>query len=217
MLDRYTRKLKDAVLNPAAKYTGKYVSPNTVTLISFIPGVLAVYFLLTGFQTAGFWLFVLNRILDGLDGAIARQTDRQSDFGGYLDLMLDFILYAALPLAVTYGTKQPLIPLGGMTSLSDAELRLLWTAALLASFYINAASWMFLSAILEKRQQGATDKGEQTSVTMPAGMIGGTETILFYCGMMLLPSYHLWLFAVMSLLTLTAAAQRMVWALINLK
>lgn len=37
----------------------------------------------------GLWL--LNRVFDGLNGMVARAHAIQSDFGGYLNIVLDFI------------------------------------------------------------------------------------------------------------------------------
>jgi phosphatidylglycerophosphate synthase len=102
------------------------------------------------------WLF--NRVLDGLDGMVARFHARQSDFGGYLDIVLDFVVYAAIPVGLYWGNP-------GATNTAALIL-------LLSSFYVNAASWIYLSAILEKRAAGASARGELTSVTMPNGWWG---------------------------------------------
>ena len=42
-------------------------------------------------------LILLNRVADGVDGAIARRLG-STDLGGYLDILCDFIFYAAVPL-----------------------------------------------------------------------------------------------------------------------
>jgi hypothetical protein len=83
---------------------------------------------------------------------------------------------------------------------------------MLATFYVNAASWMYLSAILEKRAAGAQAQGEQTSVTMPSGIIGGTETIIFYTIFIVLNQWYVWLFGVMTILVLFTIIQRLIWA-----
>ena len=57
---------------------------------------------------------------------------------------------------------------------------------LVASFYVNAASWMYLAALLEQRNDGAAARGETTAVTMPPGLIGGAETVAFYAAFLAL-------------------------------
>ena len=87
---------------------------------------------------------------------------------------------------------------------------------MLGSFYLNAASWMYLSAVLEKRNAGAGARGEVTSVTMPAGLIGGFETILFYVAFLIWPEQIAALFLLMTGLVLVGIGQRLLWAQRNL-
>jgi hypothetical protein len=59
--------------------------------------------------------------------------------------------------------------------------------ALLGSFFVNAASWMYLSAVLERRGAGAAARGERTTVTMPPGLIAGAETVVLYTLFLVFP------------------------------
>ena len=79
-----------------------------------------------------------------------------------------------------------------------------------ASFYVNAAGWVCLAAILERRDAGARRRGELTSVTMPEGL-GGAETIVLFTAFFIWPQRIVPLFAGMSLLVVITVAQRMVW------
>jgi phosphatidylglycerophosphate synthase len=144
----------------------------------------------------------LNRFLDGLDGSVARLHQRQSDLGGYLDILADFFVYAGYPIALVIG--QP------------AVSSYLGLALLLASFYINSASWLYLAAILEKRNHGIRTRKELTTITMPAGLIGGTETIVFYCLFIIFPTFLVPLFILMGGLVLLTTGQRIVWAIRHL-
>ena len=141
-----------------------------------------------------FWL--INRALDGLDGLLARLHDKQDDFGGYLDILLDFIAYAAIPLGFGLGAASQNIYLA--------------LAGLLSIYYLNTASWMYLAAILEKR--AAHDPETATTIVMPAGLIGGFETIIFYSLFFLLPQYLLYLFIAFSTLIFITVIQRLIWA-----
>ena len=49
----------------------------------------------------GLWL--VNRLLDGLDGTLARRSGRQSERGAYADILADVIVYAAIPLGIAAG------------------------------------------------------------------------------------------------------------------
>ena len=218
MFDLLLRPLKDSVLDPVARVVGRLMSPNAVTLLSLLLGISSAAVLWQGYIGWAFLLWILNRITDGLDGAVARVTDRTSDLGGYLDIVADFVVYSALPIAFVMGSGEE-----GLGALEGEALRhaafeapFLMPAVLvlLAAFYVNAASWMYLSALLEKR--GRQRGGELTSVTMPEGIIGGTETVGLFTLFFLLPTFLAELFWIMAFLTLVSALQRVIWAVRNL-
>ena len=204
MLDPSLRTAKDAVLLPLARRLGPGVHPNLLSLLGFAVGVGCALLLLRGAYGAALALWLLNRTLDGLDGVAARAHGRQSDFGGYLDLLLDFGVYALIPICLAVGAADP------------SPLLLAALGGLLGSYYLNAASWMYLSAILEKRALGAAARGDPTSVAMPSGLVEGFETIVFYSLFMLMPGALVPLFAVLSALVLVTVAQRVHWALRHL-
>ncbi|HEY1016795.1 MAG TPA: CDP-alcohol phosphatidyltransferase family protein, partial [Herpetosiphonaceae bacterium] len=131
-------------------------------------------------------------------GTLARASGTQSDFGGYLDILLDVAIYALLPIGLAAGRQEP----GGAMSLA-------W---LLASFYLNAISWSYLAALLEKRNRGAASSGELTSVTMPAGLIEGAETVVFYALFLIFPASYQPLFWLLGGLVGLTVLQRARWA-----
>lgn len=197
MFDNYAREIKEVVLSPLAKGLAG-VHPNWVTLVAFLLGLGAAW--LAGQQWYG-WavlLWGLNRLADGLDGTLARLQGRQSDWGGYVDIVGDFVVYAAVPLGLVWGLP---------TAVNWVML-----ALLLMAYYVNAASWMYLAAILEKRQAGASTTGEKTTVTMPTAVVGGTETALIYFLFLLWPSQLAYWFGGMVVLVLVSIVQRLVWA-----
>lgn len=198
MLDPLLRPLKDRLLVPVAALTGGAVSAGAATLASVVAGLAAALLAWRGEYVAGLGCFLLNRVLDGLDGTIARVRGTASDRGGYFDLLADFVVYAAVPLGLAAGSPH-----------GNAFGPAAW---LLASFYVNAMSWLYIAAVLERRGRGAAARGEQTSLAMPAALIGGTETILFYSAFFLLPLFLRALFVVMAALTFAGAVQRSIWA-----
>jgi phosphatidylglycerophosphate synthase len=198
MLDRILRPVKERALTPLARATGRRVHPMAVTIIGFACGMTAAFFAARGNTGAALGLWFANRVLDGFDGTLARAQDRQTDIGGYVDIVLDFIVYAAIPLGLVIGTAS--------VSVAVAAL------AMVGSFYVNAASWMYLAAILERRGTGARARGELTTITMPDGLIGGAETIVFYAAFLAFPEHLVPLFVLMTLLVLVTVGQRLAWA-----
>ncbi|MFP4302956.1 MAG: CDP-alcohol phosphatidyltransferase family protein, partial [Spirochaetaceae bacterium] len=103
MIDKVGRRIKDAFLTPMLRVVPKRVHPNSVTLLSLLPGVATALFAALGIWPWALVAFLLNRALDGLDGLLARTRGVQSDFGGYLDIMIDFLVYAAIPVGIWVG------------------------------------------------------------------------------------------------------------------
>ena len=68
------------------------VTPNQVSLISFIIGVIAgISYLLFNPLLAGI-LVQVSSIIDGVDGELARILKKTSRFGGFLDAVLDRVV-----------------------------------------------------------------------------------------------------------------------------
>lgn len=195
MFDTPLRKVKDQVGAPLARRLSR-VSPITISLIGLVIALLAAWSAYRQIYFAAFALWILNRVLDGLDGLLARMHNKQSDFGGYVDILTDFVAYAALPIGLVAG--------------SPSNERYLALAFMLASFYINTASWMYLAALLEKRALHGDDT--QTSIVMPAGLIGGFETIIAFGAFTLFPAYLTILYIIFSMLVFITIAQRLIWA-----
>lgn len=190
MLDRRTRALKDQILQPLLQTPIGRLDPFVITVASLVPGLAAAGAAALGWRTVALAFFWLNRGMDGLDGLIARDRAMQSDLGGYLDIMVDFVVYAAIPVGVWWGSGAG---------------RPLTLILLLCLFYINTASWMYLAAIQEKHHA----RSETTSIVVPNSLIEGTETAIFYTAFILLPGYLPWLFGFMSLALLFSVGQRL--------
>lgn len=197
MFDRSIRRVKDAWLHPLVQLFGD-TAPHAVSLTACLIGLIAAWLAWAQCYEWAIPLWLLNRLLDGVDGALARQQGRQSDFGGYVDVLLDFVVYATVPLGVAFSLDNP--------------NNMLSVGVLLATYYVNSASWMYLSALLEKRQNGVFATQEQTSVTMPESIVGGTETVVAYVLFLALPTHFAGLALVFSLLIAVGIAQRLLWA-----
>jgi phosphatidylglycerophosphate synthase len=185
VIDRALRRHKDVALAPLARALPDGVHPTALTAAAGLPA-LAV----------GLWL--LNRLLDGLDGALARRTGRQSDLGAYADILSDVVVYAAIPIGIAAG--------------QDGQAAWIAAGALLATFYVNAIAWSYLSALLERRGAGAGARGEATSVTMPPGLIEGAETVVLFAVALAVPGWSVAVMWGMAAGVAVSVAQRALWA-----
>ena len=197
MVDKVLRVPKRWMLEPVAERL-QGVSPTALTGVGLLAGLAAAGLAASGRPLAALVLWLVNRLLDGLDGELARAFNRQSDWGGYLDILADFTVYALIPVGLAFA--------------NGSSITFLTLGIMLSVFYVNAGSWLFLSSLLEKRAQGAAARGDVTSVTMPGGLIEGAETVLFFCLFCLFPSSLFLLFSLFSALVVVTILQRLLWA-----
>ena len=200
MFDKQFRVIKEKIFVMLAQTGLGGVSPLWLSLIGLLFGAATAVVLVYRLYSIAFVLWFFNRVFDGLDGTVARMSATQSDLGGYVDILVDFVVYALIPIGLVWG--RPSAP--GFNAL----------IFLLATYYVNAASWMYLSAILEKRSLSQAEK--LTTVNMPPGLIGGAATILFYSLFIVLPQFSVQLFTLMGILVLVTILQRLWWAKGNL-
>ena len=169
MLDGWMRRRIDPPLDRLGQGLARVgISADAVTLTGLGLGLTAALMIVLQIDGAALVLFGLNRLLDGLDGAIARST-RRTDRGGFLDIVLDFAIYGAIPLA--FALREP-----GVFALP--------AAVLLFSFYVNGASFLAFAAVAAKRGMSSDIRGIK-SIYFTAGFMEGTETILFFAAMIL--------------------------------
>lgn len=202
MFDKHLREVKESVMVPVALQFGERIHPTAISIAGGAIGIAAGVCACAGFCALGLVLWLVNRVFDGLDGAVARVFGRQSDLGAYVDVVIDDAIYAFIPIMLVLGNPSP-----------AAFIAL---AFLLGTFYVNSASWMYLSSILERRRQGASTRKEMTAVTMPPGIIEGAETVVFYAAFFMFKSLMVPLFVLMGVLVLVTVAQRLHWAINHL-
>ncbi|HSL58398.1 MAG TPA: CDP-alcohol phosphatidyltransferase family protein [Acidimicrobiales bacterium] len=198
MIDARLRPVKDRVLDPVAARVPGALTPLALSGIALGLGLAAAGAAGAGWSVVAVAAWLTGRVVDGLDGAVARQRGQASDVGGYLDIVLDTVVYAAVPL--------------GVAAHLDERGAWIVVAVLLGAFYVNAVSWAYLSAVLEKRAVGAASTGESTTVTMPRGLVEGAETIVIFTVALAVPSVAPVVFAVMAGAVLVGAAARTVVA-----
>jgi phosphatidylglycerophosphate synthase len=196
MLDQLIRPMIDPALVSLSKTMIKArFTADQVTLAGLIIGLAAAGFVANGHMLSGLGLLVLNRFMDGLDGAMARQAS-VTDRGGYLDIVCDFCIYGAMPLAF---------------AILDPVANGLAAAVLLFSFYVNGASFLAFAAIAARRKIIA-QQHESKSIYYTTGLIEGTETILCFGLMLLFPAWFSVIAFIFAALTLITAAGRCILA-----
>lgn len=197
MLDGAMRRVVDPGLNRAGRWMAQRgADADMVTLLGLVLGICAALLIALGLPG---WLalvpLLISRVADGLDGAIARATQK-TDFGGYLDITSDFMFYGAVPLAFV---------------LRDTGANGAVGAFLLASFYVNGASFLGFAVLAERRGMTTVARGEK-SLYFTAGLLEGTETIAFFAAICLWPQFFNPLAAVFGTLCFVTAGSRVLLA-----
>ena len=197
MFDSRLRPLIDPSLSRAGRALAtRGVTANHVTLAGLGLGFAAALLLALGAPgLAALIPLAASRLADGLDGAVARATTK-TDFGGYLDITCDFAFYGAIPLA--FAIRAP-------------ETNAVAAAALLFSFYVNAASFLGFATMAAKRGLETTAQGDK-SLYYAAGLLEGAETIAFLIALCLWPTAFAPLAYAFATLCLVTATARILWA-----
>lgn len=172
MFDARLRPLIDPPLNAAGHWLARRgIGANAVTLAGLVPALGAGLAIVAGQFALALALVALNRLLDGLDGAVARARG-MTDLGGYLDTLADYVFYITVPLA--FGIARP----------SNTLPALL----LLASFTLTCASFLVFAAIAARSGQATNAHGAK-SFFYSTGIAEGAETIAVFIAMCLWPDH----------------------------
>lgn len=176
MLDSALRKRIDPPLNALARCIAKTPLAGTaITLIGFGFGLIACLCLAFQYGYLAFGFLMLNRLCDGLDGAVARVNKTSSDFGGYLDITLDFVIYAGIPFFAAIGFMD-------MSSLFAAGF-------VIYSFIGSGISFLAYAIMAAKRKMDDGAHQGKKSFYFANGFMEGTETVIFMSLVCLFPQY----------------------------
>lgn len=180
MFDIALRGWKDAVVDPISRGMPKAITPGWVTFAAFASGLLSCFCALTPvYNRAALAFWLLNRLLDCLDGSLARARNQATQLGGFLDLLADFIVYSLLPIAIARGQAN-------LVNIDCTSLALLE-----ASFHINNFVLFYVAAVAAGKNDG-----ELTSVTMKPALIEGFEAGVLFTVMLIWPAWiNMWCWA----------------------
>ena len=194
MLDRLALKLVKPVVEAAAeRLAARGVTADQATLAGFGFGMVAAILIAFGFTTLAILPILLNRALDGVDGALARMS-RTTERGAFLDISLDFVFYAAIPLA--------------FAALAPAE-NAFAAAVLLAAFVATGTSFLAFAVMAEKRGLKSTAYPSKSFYYL-GGLTEGTETILCFLAMCWWPQHFAVIALIYAALCMLTAATRLV-------
>jgi phosphatidylglycerophosphate synthase len=102
------RILVDPFAIPATELVAKTpLTPNQVTIFSFLISLVSAYFYFRGLEyfLVGAIIWQISFIFDGLDGMLARKTNRTSEFGAKLDTRLDKVKKILNLAAILYAYR----------------------------------------------------------------------------------------------------------------
>jgi len=191
MLDEELRRGAKSLYGPAARMLARRgFTGEAVTGIGLGVGVACLVAVALGFNLLALILWLGNRLLDGLDGEVARLRGESSEYGAFLDIVADFFVYGGLlaALAVQH---------------SEARLAL---AVLFFAYYLNGTFFLALSSILERlKAERLTERG----LHFRRSLTEGFETIVAGVLFLLFPAHVslvAWVFAAM---VFVSAVQRL--------
>ena len=195
MFDRRLQPMITVALAvPARLLAANGVSANALTLVGFLVGLAGAACLASRAYLLALLLLLVNRIFDGLDGAVARLVG-PTDRGAFLDAALDFFVYASVPFGF---------------ALADSPANTLAACALLLGFMGTATSFLAFAIVAERR--GLTSLAfPKKGIYYLGGITEGAETIAFFVAMCRWPAWFSVLAWVFTILCLITAATRWFW------
>lgn len=179
MFDRAANAALTPLLQAGARRLVRLrVSADAVSVVGFALGIGAATAIAFEAYLAGLALILLSRLADGLDGAVARLT-QATDRGAFLDITLDFLFYAAVPLGFAF---------------ADPPTNALPAAVLLAAFIGTGSSFLAYAVLAERRGLPASVAYPHKGLYYLGGLTEAGETLACFALMCLWPQ-HFALFA----------------------
>ncbi len=173
MFDGYTTALiKPAVDAIAVVINKTSIKADAITVCAFILGIFAALSIALQAYAWGAALILVSRLCDALDGAVARQT-AATDAGAYLDICLDFLFYASVPLAFAF---------------ANPAVNALPAAMLLAAFIGTGASFLAFATLAAKRNIQNPQYPHKSFYFM-GGLAEATETLVFFISFCIWPEH----------------------------
>lgn len=192
MIDARLLPLQRALMQPPARWlVACGVRADQITLVGCFIGLLAALAAALGLYPLALLGLALNRLADGLDGAVARLTT-PTDRGAFLDITLDFVFYAVFPIGFIF---------------ADPATNGLPGAVLIASFVLTGTSFLAFSVIAERQGLQAEDYPTK-GIYYLGGLAEGAETIAVFAAFCLFPAAFAWIAWGFALVCIVTSATR---------
>lgn len=195
MLDRYGAALIKPVVDAVGRQLARVgVTANQLTVSGFLIGLIAAFLIASGAYLAGAMAILISRSCDALDGAVAR-GNAPTDRGGFLDIALDFLFYASIPLAF---------------AVADPTRNALAAATLLATFVGTASSFLAFAVMAAKRGMHSTAYPDKSFYFL-GGLAEATETLALFIATCVWPQHFSVLAYAFSAACVITIATRIWW------
>lgn len=186
MLDTVVRRRLDGPLARAAAGLDRpWVTPDRLSLAGLVLALTSALLAALALWPWALVCWLVSRVLDGLDGPLARRRGGGTEAGGFLDITADFAAYGAGVVGVALGATGALT--GGRPDTWE------WTAflAVLLAYYLNGAAFLAFSSAAERveRAGGRARLEDGRTFSFIGGLAEGTETIVVHSLWLLLPAH----------------------------
>ena len=193
MIDKYLIKILKPLLNFLASFFYLMgVNANYISVAGLFLSFASFVLILNGIFIVALFVFLLGRILDGVDGNLANKTSI-TEFGGFIDIVCDFISYSIIPLAFILNDNSNAI----------------FGSILLTTFF-GTSSTFFGIAIFENKRK--IKKKPSKSFYYVGGFMGGAVTIGFLSLMFLFPDKFNLIALIFSVLCILSTIERIYYA-----
>lgn len=178
MIEQTIRPLYQRLLvDPPAKWMSPFVSPDHVTLLSGVLGMLVLPAMLLGWVNASILLLLLSGYCDTLDGTIARIRQHSTEWGSVLDIFVDRLVEFSVIFSLWVIAPQE---------------RALWTILMLGMVLLCITSFLVVGIFSENNSN--------KSFHYSPGLMERAEAFIFFIAMMLWPGVFSQLAALFCLL-----------------
>ncbi len=197
MLDtRARRALAGPLDRVAALLDRPGITPDRLTVLGLVTGVAGAAAAARSAWWIALGLWLASRLLDGLDGPLARRrrsagAPDDGDAGGFLDITADFVVYGTFVVGVAVGTGASMLPF----------------LLVLLAYYANGAAFLAFSSIAERR---GTQIDDGRSLSFLGGLAEGTETVIVHSLWCVVPGFAAPIAWVWAAVVGVSAAQRII-------
>ena len=176
MFDSQVRRLIDPPLNRAASMVAsRGITSGELTIAGLGFGFAAFAALSFRFYPLALLFIALNRLMDGVDGPVAR-VKSATDLGGFSDILSDTIFYSGIAFFFAVGRPEAALP-----------------AAFLIYSFVGSGGSFLAYAILAAKSRVSHDRQRQKSFHYQVGFMEGTETVFVLLLICLRPDWFSWI------------------------